>query len=101
MQMLAIGRGLMANPRLLIMDEPSEGLAILLVRELGRILEELKRSGLWILLVEQNFKLALSVADYAYVISKGKMVFESGPAELMNSDEIKSRYLGVAGKQSP
>ena len=95
MQMLAIGRGLMANPKLLIMDEPSEGLALLLVRELGKVLQELKKSGLWILLVEQNIKLALSIADYAYVISKGKIAFESEPAQLINNDEIKFKYLGV------
>lgn len=95
MQMLAIGRGLMANPKLLIMDEPSEGLAVLLVKELGRVLQELKKMGLWILLVEQNIKLALIIADYAYVISKGRIVFESEAAQLINNVEIKSRYLGV------
>lgn len=93
--MLAIGRGLMANPKLLIMDEPSEGLAVLLVKELGRVLQELKKMGLWILLVEQNIKLALIIADYAYVISKGRIVFESEVAQLINNVEIKSRYLGV------
>ena len=95
MQMLAIGRALMANPKLLIMDEPSEGLAVLLVKDLGRILQELKKSGLWILLVEQNVNLALSIGDFAYVMSKGKIVFESAPDQIVNNDEIKSKYLGI------
>ena len=95
MQMLAIGRALMANPKLLILDEPSEGLALLLVKELGKVLQELKKSGLWILLVEQNINLALSIGDFVYVMSKGRIVFESPPDQIVNNDEIKSKYLGI------
>jgi branched-chain amino acid transport system ATP-binding protein len=95
-QMLAIGRALMSNPELLLMDEPTEGLAPLLVREVGRVIAELKRSGLSILLVEQNLALALSVADRVHVLSRGQVVHTGTPAELMGNDEVKTRYLGVA-----
>jgi branched-chain amino acid transport system ATP-binding protein len=94
-QMLAIGRALMTDPRLLLLDEPTEGLAPLLVREVGRVLGELKREGLSILLVEQNLPLALSVADPAHILSRGQIVHSSGPAELAADEEVKSRYLGV------
>jgi branched-chain amino acid transport system ATP-binding protein len=95
-QMLAIGRALMSNPDLLLMDEPTEGLAPLLVREVGRVIAELKRSGLSILLVEQNLALALSVADRVHVLSRGQIVHTGTPAELMANDDVKTRYLGVA-----
>jgi branched-chain amino acid transport system ATP-binding protein len=95
-QMLAIGRALMSNPDLLLMDEPTEGLAPLLVREVGRVIAELKRSGLSILLVEQNLALALSVADRVHVLSRGQIVHTGSPAALMDNDEVKTRYLGVA-----
>ncbi|HET7875110.1 MAG TPA: ABC transporter ATP-binding protein [Methylomirabilota bacterium] len=95
-QMLAIGRALMSNPELLLMDEPTEGLAPLLVREVGRVIGELKRSGLSILLVEQNLPLALSVADRAHILSRGQIVYSATPAELGANEEIKSRYLGVS-----
>jgi branched-chain amino acid transport system ATP-binding protein len=95
-QMLAIGRALMSNPDLLLMDEPTEGLAPLLVREVGRVISELKRSGLSILLVEQNLALALSVADRVHVLSRGQIVHTGTPAELMSNDDVKTRYLGVA-----
>jgi branched-chain amino acid transport system ATP-binding protein len=95
-QMLAIGRALMSNPELLLMDEPTEGLAPLLVREMGRVIAELKRSGLSILLVEQNLALALSVADRVHVLSRGQIVHTGTPAELMRNDDVKTRYLGVA-----
>ena len=95
-QMLAIGRALMSNPDLLLMDEPTEGLAPLLVREVGRVIAELKRSGLSILLVEQNLALALSVADRVHVLSRGQIVHTGTPAELMTNDDVKTRYLGVA-----
>jgi branched-chain amino acid transport system ATP-binding protein len=95
-QMLAIGRALMSNPDLLLMDEPTEGLAPLLVREVGRVIGELKRSGLSILLVEQNLALALSVADRVHVLSRGQIVHSGTPAELMVNDDVKTRYLGVA-----
>ncbi len=94
-QMLAIGRALMTNPDLLLMDEPTEGLAPLLVREVGRAIGELKREGLSILLVEQNLPLALAVADRVHILSRGQIVHTSAPADLAANDEIKSRYLGV------
>ena len=94
-QMLAIGRALMTNPDLLLMDEPTEGLAPLIVREVGRIIGELKREGLSILLVEQNLPLALSVADTVHVLSRGQIVHSSAPGALMANDDVKSRYLGV------
>jgi branched-chain amino acid transport system ATP-binding protein len=94
-QMLAIGRALMTNPDLLLMDEPTEGLAPLIVREVGRVIADLKREGLSILLVEQNLPLALSVADTVHVLSRGQIVHSGTPAALMASEEVKSRYLGV------
>ena len=94
-QMLACGRALVGNPDILLMDEPSEGLAPLLVRELGRILGRLKAGGASILIVEQNLAFALRVADHVYLMSKGKIVHESRPDELLRNDEVKARYLGV------
>jgi branched-chain amino acid transport system ATP-binding protein len=94
-QMLAIGRALMTNPDLLLMDEPTEGLAPLIVREVGRIIAELKREGLSILLVEQNMPMALSVADTVHVLSRGQIVHACTPAALMANEAVKSRYLGV------
>jgi branched-chain amino acid transport system ATP-binding protein len=95
-QMLAVGRALLTNGRLLLLDEPSEGLAPLIVREIGRILARLKREGLSILLVEQNYHLALQIADRVYVMSKGQIVYEGTPADLSANEEVKHRYLGVA-----
>ena len=94
-QMLACGRALVGNPDILLMDEPSEGLAPLLVRELGRILGRLKAGGASILIVEQNLAFALRIADYVYLMSKGKIVYESRPDELLHNPEVKARYLGV------
>jgi branched-chain amino acid transport system ATP-binding protein len=94
-QMLAIGRALMTNPDLLLMDEPTEGLAPLIVREVGRVIADLKREGLSILLVEQNLPLALSVADTVHVLSRGQIVHSGAPQALLENDEVKSRYLGV------
>jgi branched-chain amino acid transport system ATP-binding protein len=94
-QMLAIGRALMTNPTLLVMDEPSEGLAPLIVREIGRIVAELKREGLSILLVEQNLAFALALADRAYVMNKGQIVFAGAAAALAAADTVKHQYLGV------
>jgi branched-chain amino acid transport system ATP-binding protein len=96
-QMLAIGRALMTNPRLILMDEPSEGLAPLIVKDVGKIIYRLKRKGFSILLVEQNLPMALKVADYLYILSNGKIVHESTPDQLRSNDEVKARYLGVAG----
>lgn len=92
-QMLAIGRALMTNPALLLMDEPSEGLAPLIVRSIGSIIRQLKEDGFSILLVEQNLPMALAVADYAFIISKGKIVYESSSSELETNEEIKAKYL--------
>jgi branched-chain amino acid transport system ATP-binding protein len=94
-QMLAIGRALMTNPELLLMDEPTEGLAPLLVREVGRSIGELRREGLSILLVEQNLSLALSVADHVHILSRGRIVYSGKPNDLMAAEDVKSRYLGV------
>ncbi len=95
-QMLAIGRALLTNGRLLLLDEPSEGLAPIIVREVGRILLALKAERLSLLLVEQNYHLALRVADRVYVMNKGQIVYEGTPAGLEADEEIKRRYLGVA-----
>jgi branched-chain amino acid transport system ATP-binding protein len=94
-QMLAIARGLMSNPELLLMDEPTEGLAPLLVREVGRVIENLKSQGLSILLVEQNLPLALRVSDYVHILSRGRIVHSSAPRALWENEEIKRRYLGL------
>ncbi len=94
-QMLAIARALMTNPALLLLDEPSEGLAPLIVAEIGRIVAQIKAQGLSILLVEQNLNLALGVADRVYVMNKGQIVFEGAPAELRAQTEVMHRYLGV------
>jgi branched-chain amino acid transport system ATP-binding protein len=94
-QMLAIARALMTNPELLLMDEPTEGLAPLLVREVGRVIESLKAQGLSILLVEQNLPLALRLADHVHVLSRGRVVHSSAPDALWRNEEIKSRYLGL------
>lgn len=95
-QMLAIGRALMSNPGLLLLDEPTEGLAPLLVLEVGRVIKALKREGLSILLVEQNLPLALSVADRTHILSRGQIVHSARPQELLANEEVKSRYLGVS-----
>jgi branched-chain amino acid transport system ATP-binding protein len=94
-QMLAIARALLMNPALMLMDEPSEGLAPLIVREIGRIIKEVKAEGLSVLLVEQNLALGLSVADRCYVLNKGHIVYESSPDELRQNDQVKHQYLGV------
>jgi branched-chain amino acid transport system ATP-binding protein len=94
-QMLAIGRALMTNPALLLMDEPTEGLAPLLVREVGRALAELRAQGLSILLVEQSLPFALAAADHVHVLSRGRIVHSGTPAALRADEEVKSRYLGL------
>ena len=94
-QMLAIGRALMTNPALLVMDEPSEGLAPILVEAVKEQLQRLKESALSVLLVEQNYTLALDLADRVYVLENGRVVFEGSADELAADDEAKQRYLGV------
>ena len=94
-QMLAIGRGLMAEPRLLILDEPSLGLSPLLVEELFGLISQLRSSGLAILLVEQNVGQSLDIADRAYVMENGQIRFTGTPAELLASDTLRQAYLGM------
>lgn len=93
-QMLAIGRALMSRPEILLMDEPSMGLAPILVDEIFNIIEEINATGTTILLVEQNANRALQIADRAYVLETGKVVMSGDAKELMNRDEIKKAYLG-------
>ncbi|MBS4212499.1 MULTISPECIES: ABC transporter ATP-binding protein [Neobacillus] len=93
-QMLAMGRALMARPRLLLLDEPSMGLAPLLVKTIFQIIEEINKTGTTILLVEQNANMALSIADRAYVIETGKIVASGLAEELSASDQIRKAYLG-------
>jgi branched-chain amino acid transport system ATP-binding protein len=100
-QMLAIGRALMANPDLILMDEPSEGLAPRLVQQVGEIMKRLRAQGHAILLVEQNLALALEVADFLHVISSGQFVFRGTPSELGRATEILDRHLGVAAGKLP
>ncbi|HUI15451.1 MAG TPA: ABC transporter ATP-binding protein [Xanthobacteraceae bacterium] len=94
-QMLAAARALVANPALLIMDEPTEGLAPLMIRELGRTIEALKQAGTSILLIEQQLAFALRYADTVFIMSKGRIVHQCGPADLASDVQTKSRYLGV------
>ena len=93
-QMLAIARAMMSKPKLLLLDEPSMGLAPLLVKEIFRIIKEINKRGTTILLVEQNAKMALSIADRAYVLETGKIVLSGTGEELLKSEDIKKAYLG-------
>ena len=94
-QMLAIARALVANPSLLIMDEPTEGLSPAMVAEVAKVIRRLKQEGTTVLLVEQNAAFAVKVADYAHVMSKGVIVHSSAAEALWHNEEIKSQYLGV------
>lgn len=94
-QMLAIGRAMMTNPRILLMDEPSMGLSPLLVSEIFSIIEELHKDGITILLVEQNAKMALSIADRAYVLENGRITMSGDAKELLTDERIKKAYLGA------
>ncbi len=95
-QMLAVGRGLMTKPKLFMMDEPSLGLAPLLVKEIFNIIREIHRQGMTILLIEQNAKAALEIADYGYVLETGTIVLEGPGKELLTNEEVKNAYLGEA-----
>ncbi len=94
-QMLATGRALMTNPKILLMDEPSMGLSPLLVSEIFSIIKELQKAGITILLVEQNAKMALSIADRAYVLENGKITISGQAAEMLNDERVKKAYLGA------
>ncbi len=94
-QMLAAGRALVGNPALLVMDEPTEGLAPMMVRELGSAIESLKQAGTSILLIEQQLAFALRYADIVFIMSKGRIVHHGTPAVLAADAETKARYLGV------
>ena len=93
-QMLAMGRALMANPRILLLDEPSMGLSPLLVSEIFDIIQEINKQGITILLVEQNAKKALSIANRAYVLETGRIVKENDAQALLHDEAIKKAYLG-------
>ena len=93
-QMLAMGRALMSNPKIILMDEPSMGLSPLLVTEIFDIIREVSQSGTTVLLVEQNAKKALAIADRAYVLETGKIVLSGSAKEMMDNDQVKKAYLG-------
>ena len=94
-QMLTIGRALVGNPDLLLLDEPLEGLAPLVIRELGTVLNQLKHTGLSMLLVEQRYDLAIKQADYVYIMTRGRITYESTPGQFFGSEEVKTRYFGL------
>ena len=93
-QMLAIGRALMTKPRLLLLDEPSLGLAPLMVKEIFRIISEIRAAGTTVLLVEQNAHMALNIADYAYVLETGRVILSGHSAALRQKEEVRRAYLG-------
>jgi branched-chain amino acid transport system ATP-binding protein len=93
-QMLALGRGLMSHPRLLLLDEPSLGLAPLVVRDIYRVIREINRSGITMLLVEQNINMAMKVSSYAYILETGQIRSEGAPHEVMRKENIMKAYLG-------
>lgn len=93
--MLATGRAIMTNPKIVLMDEPSMGLSPLLVSEIFSIIKELQKDGITILLVEQNAKMALSIADRAYVLENGRISMSGNANDLLNDDRVKKAYLGA------
>ena len=99
-QMLAIGRALMARPKLMMLDEPSLGLSPILVKEIFGIIQTINRAGVTILLVEQNAKMALSIADYGLVLENGRFVLAGTPQELMEDEDIREFYLGMKSEVS-
>ena len=94
-QMLAVGRALMSNPKIILMDEPSMGLSPLLVKEIFHIIQEVHKQGITVLLVEQNAKMALSIADRAYVLETGRISMSGDAKELLNDEKVKKAYLGL------
>lgn len=99
-QMLAIGRALMTRPQLLLLDEPSLGLSPLLVREIFQIIQTIRQEGISILLVEQNARMALSIADYGYILETGRIVLANKASALLENEDVKEFYLGVRGELS-
>ena len=94
-QMVVIGRAMMANPRLIMIDEPSLGLAPLMIDEVFELLKDLKASGTTLLIVEQNTRVALDIADYGYVMENGRIVLEGAAEELRNNEDVREFYLGL------
>jgi len=97
-QMLAIGRALMANPKLMILDEPSLGLAPMLVQQIRDIIVEIKEQGTSVLLIEQNARMALSIANYGYIMETGKVVMDGDPSKLLGDEDVQEFYLGLHGE---
>jgi branched-chain amino acid transport system ATP-binding protein len=98
-QMLAIGRALMSNPQLLILDEPSLGLAPKLVAQIRDHIVEINQSGTSVLLIEQNANMALSIADYGYIMETGKIVMDGEASKLLKDEDVKEFYLGLHGDE--
>lgn len=97
-QMLALARGLMAKPKVLLLDEPSLGLAPIIVQQLFAVIRNIRKRGMTVLLVEQNAHMALSVADRGYVLETGRLIVEGTPQQLLNNDEVRAAYLGGGKK---
>ncbi|HOK87534.1 MAG TPA: ABC transporter ATP-binding protein [Fervidobacterium sp.] len=97
-QMLAIARALMSHPSYLLLDEPSLGLAPVVIQKIAEVIKEINASGITVVLVEQNTSLALSIANYAYVLENGKVALHGTPSELLKSDAIREKYLGGVAK---
>ena len=93
--MVVIGRAMMANPKLIMIDEPSLGLAPLMIDEVFELLKDLKASGTTLLIVEQNTRVALEIADYGYVMENGRIVLEGAAEELRNNEDVREFYLGL------
>ncbi len=96
--MLAVGRALMSRPKLIMMDEPSLGLAPIIVKEIFKIIQEINKRGVTILLIEQNANMALNIADLAYVLETGTIALSGTGKELMANEKVKELYLGKSGK---